>query len=95
MKRIALLAVLLAPLAACAPGSRRGEAARAESAPAAEGGERLCRPLLPGPDWEERPPHACSNRLWEVPAAIVLYPLLVGVGLGLVTAPIWVPLILL
>lgn len=38
--------------------------------------------------------HSCWHRLWEVPAALVVYPVVVVVLLGAVTAPIWVPLLL-
>ena len=36
---------------------------------------------------------SCWNRVWEVPAAIVLYPALVVICVGVVTAPVWVPLL--
>lgn len=93
LKPLACAALLL--FAACASGGRRAESTDGLSLSAAEGSPRLCKPLLPGPDWEERPPHACSNRLWEIPAAIVVYPLLVGAALAVAGAPIWVPLLLL
>jgi hypothetical protein len=54
-----------------------------------------CRPLFPSADGERGPQRSCWNRLWEVPAAVVLVPLAaVGVA-AVVTAPIWVPLVLL
>lgn len=90
-----LVCAVLLLLGACASGGRKADSTDGLSLNAAEGSPRLCKPLLPGPDWEERPPHACSNRVWEVPAAIVVYPLLIGVGLAIVGAPIWVPLLLL
>lgn len=65
-----------------------------------------CKPLpLLGPssqifninDWDESNSarRSCWNRLWEVPTAIVLYPTLVGIFLGIVTSPIWVPILFL
>jgi hypothetical protein len=38
---------------------------------------------------------SCWNRLWEVPAAVVVVPVALGVVVGLATAPIWGPLLLL
>jgi len=46
-------------------------------------------------EWFEGKRHSCWNRLWEVPAAVIVYPAIVGVAVGVVTAPVWVPLILL
>jgi hypothetical protein len=39
--------------------------------------------------------HSCWNRLWEVPTAIVAYPTATVVLVGVVTSPVWVPLLLL
>ena len=75
------------------------------SAYAVEPESGRCRPLL-GPllkdlsseDWEGQEANkrrSCWNRVWEVPTAIVAYPALVGIFVGFVTAPIWVPLLLL
>jgi hypothetical protein len=56
-----------------------------------------CKPLLPFfiKDWQEDKRHSCWNRLWEVPTAVVVYPTVAVAFVGLVTAPIWVPLLLL
>lgn len=56
-----------------------------------------CKPLLPfvAKDWEEEKRHSCWNRLWEVPTAVIVYPTIAVVFIGAVTAPIWVPLLLL
>ena len=53
-----------------------------------------CRPFFvyPSRDWGEGAPrHSCWNRLWEVPAALVAVP----VALAVLTAPVWVPIVLL
>lgn len=56
-----------------------------------------CKPMLPFliKDWQEDKRHSCWNRLWEVPTAVVVYPTVAVVFVGVVTAPIWVPLLLL
>ena len=56
-----------------------------------------CKPLLPFliKDWEEDKRHSCWNRVWEVPTAVVVYPTVAVLFVGLVTAPVWVPLLLL
>lgn len=46
----------------------------------------------------ERDPHerhSCWNRLWEVPAAIVVVPVAAAVIVGVATSPIWVPILVL
>lgn len=53
-----------------------------------------CKPFFVSPsrDWGEGAPrHSCWNRLWEVPTALVVAP----IALGVVTAPVWVPIVLL
>jgi hypothetical protein len=53
-----------------------------------------CKPWFVSPmrDWGEgAPKHSCWNLLWEVPTAIVAVPL----ALAFVTAPVWVPIVLL
>jgi hypothetical protein len=56
-----------------------------------------CKPLLRYLDLdpEENKRHSCWHRVWEVPAALVAYPAATAVLLGVVTAPVWVPLLLL
>ncbi|MFI5345845.1 MAG: hypothetical protein ACHQ51_05680 [Elusimicrobiota bacterium] len=57
-----------------------------------------CRPLFRVPSYEEHeagPLRSCWNRVWEVPAALVVYPVAVALVLGVATAPIWAPLIFL
>lgn len=54
-----------------------------------------CRPLFPSVDEEAQRRHSCWNRLWEVPAALVVYPVAVVLLVGAVTAPVWVPIVLL
>ena len=57
-----------------------------------------CRPLFRTPNYDEReagPRRSCWHRLWEVPAALIVYPVAVVVVLGIATAPIWVPVIFL
>jgi hypothetical protein len=90
--RVLLLAVVLASGCATAPAR---PAAPADQAPAAEdaGG---CRPFFRDDSlkiWDAAPEerHSCWNRLWEVPAAILVVP----VALAVVAAPIWVPIVLL
>lgn len=53
-----------------------------------------CKPwfVSPSRDWGEgAPKHSCWNLLWEVPVALVAVP----VVLAIITAPIWVPIVLL
>jgi len=57
-----------------------------------------CRPLFRAPTLDEResgPLRSCWNRLWEVPTALVVYPVAVAVLIGVAAAPVWVPLIFL
>ena len=46
-------------------------------------------------EWLEPKRYSCWNRLWEVPAAAVVYASIGGVAIGLITSPIWIPLLLL
>lgn len=59
--------------------------------------ETGCKPLLRylslDPDEESR--HSCWHRIWEVPSAIVAYPVVTIVLVGVITSPIWVPVIML
>lgn len=89
--RAASLAVLLL-LGACASAPRAPEPAP-KSAPvaAATGG---CRPFFVDPGvFSDAPPanHSCWNLAWEVPVTVVVVPLVLGVF----TAPVWVPILLL
>ena len=57
-----------------------------------------CKPLfgaLTMDEHENERRRSCWNRLWEVPTAIVVVPVTIGVIVGLATAPIWGPLLLL
>jgi hypothetical protein len=68
------------------------------SAYAAEPETGRCKPLfgaLTMDDRENERRRSCWNRLWEVPAAVVVVPVAIGVLVGLATAPVWAPLLLL
>ena len=57
-----------------------------------------CKPLFGALTMDNRENdrrRSCWNRLWEVPTAVVVVPLTVGVIVGLATSPIWAPLLLL
>ncbi len=45
--------------------------------------------------WAAEKRRSCAHRLWEVPAAIVAYPTLGVLIVGLATAPIWLPILIL
>lgn len=57
-----------------------------------------CKPLFGAiamdPRENERR-RSCWNRLWEVPTALVAVPITAGIIVGVATAPIWAPLLLL
>lgn len=59
--------------------------------------ETGCKPLLRylSFDRDEERRRSCWHRLWEVPAAIVAYPAATVVLLGVVTSPVWVPLVVM
>jgi len=71
------------------------------SAPEAGGCKSLMRPLtrsFDNQDWdapEEDEPQSCWNLLWEVPTSIVVYPTVTVLFVGVVTSPVWAPLIFL
>lgn len=96
MPRAALLLALL--LGACASADTKEREAflegdRPHTASEARATGR-CKPwfVSPSRDWGEgAPKHSCWNRLWEVPTALVAAP----AALGFLTAPVWVPLVLL
>lgn len=90
--RCLLLTAVL--VAGCATSPARRDASADQAPPAEDDGG--CRPLF-GDDllrsWDSAPEerHSCWNRLWEVPVALVVVP----VALAVVSAPIWVPIVLL
>lgn len=45
--------------------------------------------------WTAEKRQSCAHRLWEVPAAIIAYPTIAVLALGIVTAPIWGPILIL
>ncbi len=45
--------------------------------------------------WTAEKRHSCAHRLWEVPAAAVAYPTIAVVVVGIATAPIWLPVLIL
>jgi hypothetical protein len=57
-----------------------------------------CKPLFGAITMDPRENErrrSCWNRLWEVPTAVVVVPITVGVIVAAATSPIWVPLVLL
>jgi len=57
-----------------------------------------CKPLFGAVTMDARENErrrSCWNRLWEVPTAIVVVPITIGVIIGAATAPIWAPIFLL
>jgi len=94
------LATLLACallLGACASAGKEREDFLGDDRPqsaSAQSDTGSCRPFFisPSKDWGEGAPrHSCWNRLWEVPAALVAVP----VALAVLTAPVWVSILLL
>lgn len=55
-----------------------------------------CEPLFaPLSDaWTAQKRRSCAHRIWEVPAALVAYPTIGAVVLGVATAPVWLPLLI-
>jgi len=96
VRRAALLALLLAGACASADTKEREgflDADRPHSA-SSKDDTGNCKPwfVAPSKDWGEgAPKHSCWNRFWEVPTAIVVVP----IALAVLTAPVWVPIILL
>lgn len=45
--------------------------------------------------WTAEKRRSCAHRVWEIPAAVVAYPTMAVVVLGVVTAPIWLPVLIL
>lgn len=95
MRRAVLLALLLG--AGCATLDKEDQAFLESDRPHAVSSKNdtgSCKPwfVAPSRDWGEGAPrHSCWNRLWEVPAALVVAP----VAIALATTPIWVPILLL
>lgn len=98
-------AVILSLLSGCATPRASEKHDRYETTGSSEPEEEGCRPLMDPlvhsfdfARWEEKGlqrRHSCWHRLWEVPTAIVVYPVLAGAFIGLVTAPVWAPLLFL
>lgn len=98
--RIAVCAAFLCALSGCASLEREPFAAEpwetAEGPPAPDTG--ACKPLLRAPGLDSREDErkrSCWNRLWEVPVVVAGVPIVILALAGIVTAPIWVPLILI
>lgn len=90
-----LLAALLAT-SGCAGAGTHPPSPQDPGAAAAVSQAEGCEPLLKT-GLEDRPPErrSCWHRLWEVPAAIVIYPVAIAVVVGLSTAPLWLPFVAL
>lgn len=56
-----------------------------------------CTPLFAplSDSWTSEKRHSCANRFWEVPAAVIVYPTIAVLAVGIITAPVWVPLLIL
>jgi hypothetical protein len=57
-----------------------------------------CKPLFGAVTMDARENErrrSCWNRLWEVPTAVVAVPITIGIIIGVATAPIWGPIVLL
>lgn len=44
--------------------------------------------------WTAEKRRSCAHRFWEVPVAVVIYPAITVVVLGIVTAPIWLTVLI-
>lgn len=55
-----------------------------------------CEPLFAplSDSWTSQKRRSCAHRVWEVPAALVAYPVIGAVVLGVATAPVWLPLLI-
>ncbi len=94
MRRAAFLSLLLLGACATADTERGFLNEERPSRVSTEADTGSCKPFFvkPSRDWGEGAArHSCWHRLWEVPAALVVAP----VALAIVTAPIWVPIVLL
>ena len=97
MRRFAACALLALSLGSCASGESNRPRFLDEPQRAAmnKPDTGSCRPFFVSPslwsDDERVAKHSCWHRLWEVPAALVTVP----VAIGIFTAPIWLPIILL
>lgn len=57
-----------------------------------------CLPLFEAPGFDERdvrPRRSCWNRAWEVPVAVIAVPAVFLLAVGLISAPIWAPILFL
>ncbi|MGE3153018.1 MAG: hypothetical protein AB7G48_07705 [Nitrospiraceae bacterium] len=56
-----------------------------------------CKPLFSplSDSWTSEKRHSCANLFWEIPAAVVVYPTIAVLAVGIITAPVWVPLLIL
>jgi hypothetical protein len=96
--RPVLIAALAALFSACATTDPAPRTYVGEGSPILASETGGCKPVFISPhrdDPENVPRHSCWNRLWEVPAALVVVPLAIGVLVGAATAPIWVPILLI
>lgn len=81
-------------MGACASAPRAPETAPAAADAAAPSAAAGCRPFFVDPGvFSDAPPprHSCWNLAWEITVAAVAVPLAIGVF----TAPVWVPILLL
>ncbi len=90
------LCLLLAAslLGACATAEKESSIFDRPAAVSSDKDTGSCRPwfVSPSRDWGDGAArHSCWNLAWEIPVALVAVPL----ALGLVTAPVWAPLVLL
>lgn len=83
-----LLLFLLLLTSACASAPRPAFFDERPRSTASDTG--ACKPLFILWD-DDVPKRSCWHRLWEVPAALVVVP----TALGVITAPVWVPILLL
>jgi hypothetical protein len=95
VRRAVLLSLLL--LGACASADTERDSFLEGDRPHSTSSKNdtgACKPwfVAPSRDWGDgAPKHSCWNRFWEVPAAIIVAP----IAIAIVTAPIWVPIVLL
>lgn len=97
------VAALLCFFSACATSgsSKRTASGKEQTQEESSGWDiGMCRPLFPSTSGGlsnftyDEPWHSCWHRFWEVPAALVVYPVIVGAVVGVVASPIWVPILL-
>ena len=96
--RPVLAAALAALFCACATTEQAPRTYVGEGSPNLASETGGCKPIFISPyadEPENTPRHSCWNRVWEVPAALIVVPLAIGILVGAATAPIWVPLFLI